>query len=222
VTEQVLHLVDDSPAGLLPPTPELSASKRKVLEACVSVFAERGYGGSSVRDIASAAGMQSGNLYNHFDSKDSMLAAIASIGLQHHLRVVTDAVLDAGASAADQLAAAIRATVMTVAGYPQMSSVLVHEQAHLPTDVLAPTQALSAQLVEISHKILIRGSASGQFHIDDLEMSLSALLGMSIDIARWFPFQPYGPRTAAEVADHYVVLALRLVGATDPSGHDTA
>lgn len=216
MTEHALHLVDP-PAGLLPPTPDLSASKRRVLEACVSVFAERGYGGSSVRDIASAAGMQSGNLYNHFDSKESMLAAIASIGLQHHLRVVTDAVLDAGASASDQLAAAIRTTVLTVAGYPQMTSVLVHERAHLPTDVLAPTQALSSQLVDISHKILIRGSNSGQFDIDDLEMTLSALLGMSVDIARWFPLQTYGPRSASEVAEHYVVLALRLVGQSDPS-----
>src|SRR6185369_15433633 len=48
----------------------------EVLAAAAELFAEHGYISTTVRDIADAAGILSGSLYHHFDSKESMVDEI--------------------------------------------------------------------------------------------------------------------------------------------------
>jgi hypothetical protein len=55
------------------------------------------------------------------------------------------------------------------------------------------------------------GVASGAFDVPDPRMTAVALLSLGIDIARWY--REEGEWTPEDIADHYVHLALRLVGA---------
>ena len=54
---------------------ERSASDRRaeILRLAADLFAERGFKATTVRDIAEAAGVLSGSLYHHFDSKESII-----------------------------------------------------------------------------------------------------------------------------------------------------
>jgi AcrR family transcriptional regulator len=55
------------------------ASRREELLAIAAeLFAQRGFKNTTVRDIADAAGILSGSLYHHFDSKESMVDEILS------------------------------------------------------------------------------------------------------------------------------------------------
>ena len=58
-------------AGL---TPE--ETKRRVLDAAAKVFAESGFEGSRIAQIAKAAGLSVGAIYNHYQSKAELLAAV--------------------------------------------------------------------------------------------------------------------------------------------------
>jgi AcrR family transcriptional regulator len=48
-------------------------SRSDLIETATRVFAARGYNGTSVRDIAQAAGIQRGSLYHHIASKEQLL-----------------------------------------------------------------------------------------------------------------------------------------------------
>ena len=48
-------------------------TRDRLLRAAAAVFAERGYDGTRVADIAAAAGVSNGALYSHFDSKAELL-----------------------------------------------------------------------------------------------------------------------------------------------------
>ena len=48
-------------------------TRERLLRAAATVFAERGYDGTRVADIAAAAGVSNGALYAHFDSKAELL-----------------------------------------------------------------------------------------------------------------------------------------------------
>jgi AcrR family transcriptional regulator len=50
-------------------------TRERLLAAAADVFAERGYDGTRVADIAAAAGVSNGALYAHFDSKAELLVA---------------------------------------------------------------------------------------------------------------------------------------------------
>lgn len=53
--------------------------RKKILEAAVTCFLEKGYHQTGVRDIAKQAGVSLGNLYNHFPGKHDVLVEIASL-----------------------------------------------------------------------------------------------------------------------------------------------
>ncbi len=57
----------------------------ELLQIAADLFAERGYVATTVRDIADAAGILSGSLYHHFDSKESMIDAILSTFIEETL-----------------------------------------------------------------------------------------------------------------------------------------
>ena len=53
-----------------------SGRRDELLEIAAGLFADRGVRATTVRDIADAAGILSGSLYHHFDSKESMVDEI--------------------------------------------------------------------------------------------------------------------------------------------------
>lgn len=51
-------------------------TRRRLIEAAHGLFLQNGYHGTSMRQIAQAAGLAVGGIYNHFPSKDEMFAAV--------------------------------------------------------------------------------------------------------------------------------------------------
>ena len=62
----------------MPNVPRLSAEARKeaIVEAVQDVFAEKGFDGTTTRELAKAAGVSEALLYKHFPSKESLYAAM--------------------------------------------------------------------------------------------------------------------------------------------------
>ena len=51
-------------------------TRERILDAAETLFAERGYDGTTLRDVAAHVGLRNPSLYNHFDSKESLYAAV--------------------------------------------------------------------------------------------------------------------------------------------------
>ncbi|MHA1134916.1 MAG: TetR/AcrR family transcriptional regulator [Candidatus Thorarchaeota archaeon] len=49
---------------------------RRILEAAYELFAEKGYRGSSMREIAERSGIKAGSIYNHFKNKEEIFEAV--------------------------------------------------------------------------------------------------------------------------------------------------
>jgi AcrR family transcriptional regulator len=56
-----------------------TSNREKIFHAAVTMMADRGYEHVSLRDIASAAGIKAGSIYNHFHSKAAILDAVVEI-----------------------------------------------------------------------------------------------------------------------------------------------
>ena len=52
------------------------STKEKILEAALSLFAENGYDGTSVEQIANIVGIKAPSLYKHFKGKEDILNAL--------------------------------------------------------------------------------------------------------------------------------------------------
>ncbi len=51
----------------------IEARRNQILDAAASVFAEKGYHRATTKEIASAAGVSEGTIYNYFDNKADLL-----------------------------------------------------------------------------------------------------------------------------------------------------
>lgn len=55
---------------------DASATRERILSASMELFAEQGYAGTSIRDIAARLGMTKASLYYHFSAKEEILDAL--------------------------------------------------------------------------------------------------------------------------------------------------
>jgi AcrR family transcriptional regulator len=71
--------VDTNSEGAAPtgrPMPEGSATRRRILQIALSLMAQRGVDGTSMRDLASAAELNVASLYHYFPSKRDLLESV--------------------------------------------------------------------------------------------------------------------------------------------------
>jgi len=56
--------------------------RRELLNSAAKLFRKKGFGATSTRDIAAAAGMQSGSPFYHFETKSALLFAVMEEGMR--------------------------------------------------------------------------------------------------------------------------------------------
>jgi AcrR family transcriptional regulator len=95
------------------------------------LFAERGFAATSVRDIAAAAGLTAGALYNHFDSKEAILNAIAVEGHQALVDSLQRVTRYRYATAADELDALVDALTLFCVEHAVLTRVFEQDYAQL-------------------------------------------------------------------------------------------
>jgi len=57
-------------------------TREQIFETAVCLFAQRGYHGTSMREIARAVGIKESSIYNHFNGKSSIMQAILDFQLK--------------------------------------------------------------------------------------------------------------------------------------------
>jgi AcrR family transcriptional regulator len=72
-----------SPSSTIPPRERARHARRQLLlEAAESVFAERGFAGATMAEIASRAGYSAANLYNVFENKEALFGEVIGSSAQ--------------------------------------------------------------------------------------------------------------------------------------------
>jgi AcrR family transcriptional regulator len=195
----------------LPPRPATDGTRGRILRAGLGLFAEHGFHGTSIRDIAAEAAIQSASLYAHFRSKEAILAELVLAGHEeHHTRLVT-ALLKSGADPRDRLAALVRAHVQAHTDYPMLAVVANSEMHALSPAAAAPAAAVRRQSGALLAEVLAMGRQQGVFDIVHLEATAAAIGGMGIRVANWYP-APHAGLDPSQLADIYASLALRMAG----------
>ena len=140
------------------------AEKRKrILEAAIRVFAEHGYHGSRVGDIAEDAGVAHGLLYHYFASKEDVLRTIF-VENWGQLIVRFRAVETSDEPAEKKLEGIAKILLRTWRNDPALVTVMVREVArsqHLQDRVDEVREAFA-----ILERVIEEGQASGVFRRD--------------------------------------------------------
>lgn len=185
-------------------------TRQRILDAAAEVFRREGYAGARLSDIAALAGIQTGSLYYHFDSREALVEEVLRLGVQMAWAHVREALvaLPADATALTRLETAIRAHAAAVLEISNYTSANARIFGQAPPEVrrrhFADQQAYGAYWNEL----LEAAVRSGELRPDlDLYVVRMLLFGAMNWAAEWY--RPDRGRPAILVAEHVVTVVLR-------------
>jgi AcrR family transcriptional regulator len=189
------------------PVPE---SSRRMMEAAVDAFADRGYHATTTRDIATRVGLSPAALYVHFPSKQALLTEISRHGHEAALELVNTSMIGIE-DALGRLRAVIHAFAAWHAEHHQVARVVQAELSALADEDRRTVIALRQKIERQVEEQLRNGVQAGQMEVDDTRAVTRALLSLCVDVSRWY--DPKGTETPEGIGLLYADLATRMVRA---------
>jgi len=190
--------------------------RKAILRVAGRLFSQRGYYGTSIRDIAAAIRLQGGSLYAHIASKEELLWEIVDEAAQA-FRSGLEPIVRSERPPLEKLRLAVAAHLRVVTERQDAAVVFNHEWKALSprrrADILARRDAYEA----LFREILQEGIAAGVFR-DDLDVPLitrfilTALNGVAI----WY--RPKGPLSPEQIAAAFTDWAIRGLGRCEAKG----
>lgn len=117
--------LDDDDAGV-PRSKRKKLRKEEIVAEATKLFAERGYEGASMGDLAERVGLRKASLFHHFPSKDVLYATVLG-QLLDAVREAIQHALEAQGSFADRMDALNDAITTTLGAQPHAARLLVRE-----------------------------------------------------------------------------------------------
>src|SRR5438477_214064 len=157
----------------------MSARRSELTRAAARLFAEKGYHGTSIGDLAEAMGVQKGSLYAHSESKADLLWEVAREGAAA-FHSALDAVPDEG-PIVERIRAALRAHLRVVAEQLDVATVFVREWRYLQGERREEFVAERRRYEERFRALFRDGRELGELRTD-LDDATAALLGLESDV----------------------------------------
>lgn len=181
--------------------------RRAMLGAAAELFAERGFGGTNLRDVADALGMSRPGLYYHFPSKEKILEALIEEVTFSFASQLDRIGIRQDQDPEEALRSVVRISTMWVLENPVMFRVLDRSEAEMPAELKAKHDVSKRAILEHLTKIIERGIEAGKFRPIDAHVAALTIAGMRNWAAWWF--KPEGRLHRHEVADTIAEMALR-------------
>ena len=158
----------------------MSARRTELTRTAARLFAEKGYHGTSMADLAEAMGVQKGSVYAHIESKADLLWEVAREGaVAFHSAL--DSVSDEG-PVLGRIRSALRAHLRVVAEQLDMATVFIREWRYLEGERREEIVAERRRYEERLRALFREGRERGELRTD-LDDGAAALLVLSA--ANW-------------------------------------
>lgn len=198
--------------------PRITRSRALIAAAAARVFLERGYPGTSVDDIAAAAGVSKRTVYNVFDDKEQLFRAIIGDALDTAERFSSDLAATAAEAtdAATALTALARDLAASVLGgrVVPLRRLLIGEAARFPEFAVEYYERAPQRVMATVADALRAFDERGQLRIDDPELAAEHFaflaIGASLDRALFLvDTDAASPDAAVERAERGAAVFLR-------------
>ncbi|HET9501587.1 MAG TPA: TetR/AcrR family transcriptional regulator [Marmoricola sp.] len=181
--------------------------RSELLEIAGQLFAEKGFKNTTVRDIADAAGILSGSLYHHFDSKESMVDELLDT-FQTQLWEQYDAIVASDRTPRQKLEAVVRTSFDAIGSHRDEVAIFQNDALFLTSfDRFAYLGERNQRFRALWTRLLSEAVASGELRADlDVELVYRFVRDTVWVAVRWY--RPGGDLSPAAVADQYLSILL--------------
>jgi AcrR family transcriptional regulator len=174
--------------------------KKQIELKATELFWQKGYAGTSMRDLAQVLGIEAASIYSHVKSKEEILraicfrmadqffAAIQNIQSQHHL------------TEEEKLRLSIKVHLQVITKDKHASSVFFDEWRYLSEPHLTDFLKMRDEYENWFKTIILNGSTNGEFKFVDSKMAVMSILSALNWTHRWY--KPSGKYNTSELAEY--------------------
>ncbi|MFT4199244.1 TetR/AcrR family transcriptional regulator [Gordonia sp. (in: high G+C Gram-positive bacteria)] len=180
------------------------------LEAALTAFAEHGYDGTSVRDIAGRAGLSVPGLYHHYPSKQSLLQGLLDLTMRDLLERSEQALAQAGTDPVARFDALVESLLRFHMARQQQAFIASSEIRSIDEDYRTTYIGHRDREQRMVDDAIIAGVASGDFTTASPRGAGRAITTMCIGVSSWY--RPDGPMSPDEVVAENLGFARAIVG----------
>ncbi|MGM0583728.1 MAG: TetR/AcrR family transcriptional regulator [Pseudomonadota bacterium] len=189
-------------------------TRQQILTAAAQLFSEKGYEGTTLRDVAERVSLRPASVYYHFDSKERILDEVLDAGVAHIKRDVEQALAEASPSDGfrARFHAAVRAHLRVMLGRRKEASDYIRVYAKLPPSAKVRGRRRRREYAQVWADLLADAQAAGDIAPEiELNLYVPLLLGGMNRATEW-----YGPTLGGVEELARLVTRLFLDGARNP------
>lgn len=172
-------------------------TKELIYQAAVSLFYEKGFNGTSLRDICAASGSQVSSVYHHYKNKQGLLYAVLDRATDDSTQLLRSR-LNGVVGAEERLNAAIAAHVEWHTSRQREAYIADAELPRLEPPYAEKVRERRSRHEQIINEIIQAGVDSGEFRETHVPVLTRMLLTGATGVASWY--RPHGDHDARGIA----------------------
>ncbi|CAM2931065.1 TetR family transcriptional regulator [Skermania piniformis] len=166
------------------------------------LFAERGFAGTSLQDIADAMGLTRPALYHYVANKDELLGRLVTEITEEPAVLLAEINKHVELRPVDRLHRMVTAIAEHQAAAPDRFRLLIRSEAELPEQLSKDYERSRKRVLKAFIKVVQDGIDAGAFRPVDPRFAALGVIGMINWMAWWFrPGQDSAETVAAQLAD---------------------
>ena len=181
-------------------------TRSDVVDAAGRLFAERGYQGTSMRDLGKELGLLGSSLYSHVDSKQDLLVEVVEEGARLFEASAENAKARQG-TARDRLAALVAGHITVVLDNVNVARTFLNEARMLDAEHRERIIQARDHYEGVFRSVLAEGVRDGSFRSDiDPKTTSIYILSVLNALERWYdPTGPLGRHEITTEVESFVV-----------------
>lgn len=185
-------------------------TRSDVIDAAGRLFAERGYHGTSMRDLGKELGLLGSSLYSHVDSKQDLLVEVVEEGARLFEASAEQAKATPG-TARDRLAALVAGHVGVVLDNVNVARTFLNEARMLDTEHRERIVQARDHYEGVFRSVLADGTREGSFRSDiDPKTASIYMLSVLNALERWY--DPAGPLNRDDLTEELQTFVINGIG----------
>lgn len=177
----------------------MESRRHQILSTSSKLFAEKGFPGSSMRNISAQMGVEAASLYSHISSKEELLQEII-FPLGEELLKQLDEVNDIYFNGEEKLRVAIKNHVEVLCRNMDAFQVFIQDWKYLTEPHLSQFKKMRDRYESGFRQIIQTGMDENIFENLDKKFVVLTLLSSVNWVAQWY--NPEGPLTPEKIAEN--------------------
>ncbi len=189
----------------MPATATKTTKRDLILKEAAQLFKQKGYGGTSMRDLAEKVGIEASSMYNHIRSKDEILEQICYSIANSYLSQIEEIEQQEG-SFTEKIKALIRLHIRIMISNGAEVSVANNDWKYLSEDKLKQFKELRRTYEKKFAALLEKGTAAAEFENVNTSVALFTILSAVRWVELWY--KPNRGISAPELEDSIITILL--------------